>query len=129
MARTATTLINAATVGATASEASNITELTLAAGTGAVAFEITFTPGAVRETGSLRVYWAHSITNLGAAAADVRKLLRGSNYFELPKNLEPSIAHTFCTELESVRGDYVTLWVFEPVLVASGTLTVKSIEL
>ena len=126
---TTTTLINGVTVGVTASPYSNITKWTLAANSVAVSLQVSLTP-TVSEAKSVRVWWARTPDSFTANAAAVENFKRGgsANFIATSFNLPAGIATIESSEMEPALGGFVLVWVEEPVLGGSATLTVKGTE-
>lgn len=123
---TTTTLINAVSIG-TPSRASNITLHTFNASSGAFSLQAAVTAGALSSPNRPIIHYAPVADALAATIAGVKIADTASDEFEA-NVFEPVQQKIFTTDLIACRGRYLLVWVEEPSLPATATLTVKVTE-
>lgn len=124
---TTTTLINAVSVGATATEASNITLRTFSATSAAFCLQASLTAGTAMSDSKVTIHYAPVADSLSTDLSGVKKARPASFTFEASARI-PMQEQLFTTDIEACRGRYLLIWVEEPLLAAPATLTVKVVE-
>lgn len=124
MASTVATIINGVTVGAVASNSSNVSKLTFTAGSTKFALQAVYTPAAQNVAAPV-IRYAQSIDDLTANDTTVALLRTTSKILQLPPMTLG--AKQLSTEVEAIRGTVLIVWTEDSVS-GSATLTVKSIE-
>lgn len=124
---TTTTLINAASVGASPSDASNITKHTFASTSSTCVLQADITAGALGSPSSIDVRYAVVADDMTANLATVRKLQSAAFPLSTKVN-EPLQQKYYNTDMYALRGRYLYVWVQEGTLPAVASLTVKVIE-
>jgi len=124
---TVTTVINGVTVGATPTEASNISLVTLLSTATAFCLQANLTAGAQASRSKVVLWYAPIADALSADLAGVKTARSAAFSLEIPANI-PVQARIVNTDVYACRGRYILLWIEEPLLGDPATLTVKAIE-
>lgn len=124
---TTTTLISAVSVGASATAVSNITKHTFATTSGAFNLQADLTAGTLPSDSCVVIHYAPLMDNFTANAAAVEAAGKASFLFEVDARKATAQRYR-TTDMEGCRGRYLLVWIEEPLLNATATLTVKVTE-
>lgn len=123
---TTTTVIGPVTVGDIARSVSNITKHTFSASSGAFNIQLGVTGGSQQTPSKLVLRYAPLMDSVTADAETVRGA--GPASFTLETYYVPGTTRYFTTDIEGCRGRYLLLWLEEPLMSTSASVTVKITE-